>query len=95
MYDNKVYVISGKNLQKIINLLQDLKEVAAEYADMVGEDVDDVYIWQCYGTTDWEVPKYNIKNTLLPGQMIFIRAGVEHRAIITGPRISVSFSIGT
>ena len=43
MYDNKVYVISGKNLQKIINLLQDLKEVAAEYADMVGEDVDDVY----------------------------------------------------
>ena len=54
-----------------------------------------VYIWQCYGTTDWEVPKYNIKNTLLPGQMIFIRAGVEHRAIVTGPRISVSFSIGT
>ena len=43
MYDNKVYVISGKNLQKIINLLQDLKEVAAEYADMVVEDVDDVY----------------------------------------------------
>ena len=43
MYDNKVYVISGKNLQKIINLLQDLKEVAAEYANMVGEDVDDVY----------------------------------------------------
>ena len=43
MYNNKVYVISGKNLQKIINLLQDLKEVAAEYADMVGEDVDDVY----------------------------------------------------
>ena len=43
MYDNKVYVISCKNLQKIINLLQDLKEVAAEYADMVGEDVDDVY----------------------------------------------------
>ena len=43
MYDNKVYVISGKNLQKIINLLQDLKEVAAEYADMMGEDVDDVY----------------------------------------------------
>ena len=36
-------LISGKNLQKIINLLQDLKEVAAEYADMVGEDVDDVY----------------------------------------------------
>ena len=43
MYDNKVYVISCKNLKKIINLLQDLKEVAAEYADMVGEDVDDVY----------------------------------------------------
>ena len=43
MYDNKVYVVSGKNLQKIVNLLQDLREVAAEYADLVGENVDDVY----------------------------------------------------
>nr|BCU99793.1 MAG: hypothetical protein CM15mV30_0890 [uncultured marine virus] len=30
------------------------------------DDLDDVYIWQCYRTTDWEVPKYNIQNTLLP-----------------------------
>ena len=69
----------------------------ARNSDVFGfhDDLDDVYIWQCYGTTDWEVPKYNIQNTLLPGQMIYIPAGVKHRAIVTGPRISVSFSIGT
>ena len=43
MDKKKVYVVSGKNLQKMINLLQDLREVAAEYADLMGDDVDEVY----------------------------------------------------
>lgn len=59
------------------------------------DDGDDTYIWQVWGNTDWSIPQYNVEHTLQPNQMIYIPAGVKHRAILTGPRISVSFSLGT
>lgn len=57
-------------------------------------DVDDVYIWQVRGTTNWQVEDALEDCTLLPNQMIYIPQGYKHRPILKGPRISVSFSVG-
>lgn len=72
------------------------------YASMSGDagafgmhnDVDDVYIWQVRGTTNWIIPEYDFKESLMPGDFIYIPNGVDHSPELTGPRISVSFSIG-
>ena len=38
--DNRVYVIQGRNLNLILTLLDDLKEVALDYAELVGDDLE-------------------------------------------------------
>ena len=35
--DNRVYVIQGRNLNLMLTLLDDLKEVALDYAELVGD----------------------------------------------------------
>ena len=34
--DNKSYVISGKKIVKLIELIEDLKDIAGDYADETG-----------------------------------------------------------
>ena len=38
--DNRVYVIQGRNLNLMLTLLDDLKEVALDYAELVGDDLE-------------------------------------------------------
>jgi len=38
--DNRVYVIQGKNINSMLTLLDDLREVALDYAELVGDDLD-------------------------------------------------------
>lgn len=56
-------------------------------------DKIDVYVWQVYGTTKWEVEYYDLKHDLSPNQMLYIPAGTMHRAIPVEPRIALSFGI--
>ena len=38
--DNRVYVIQGRNLNLMLTLLDDLKEVSLDYAELVGDDLE-------------------------------------------------------
>ncbi len=38
--DNRVYVVQGRNLNLMLTLLDDLREVALDYAELVGDDLD-------------------------------------------------------
>ena len=38
--DNRVYVIQGRNLNLMLTLLDDLKEVALDYSELVGDDLE-------------------------------------------------------
>ena len=38
--DNRVYVIQGRNMNLMLTLLDDLKEVALDYAELVGDDLE-------------------------------------------------------
>ncbi len=40
--DNRVYVIQGRNINSMLTLLDDLREVALDYAELVGDDLDKV-----------------------------------------------------
>ena len=44
--DGKIYIISGRNIKKIISLLNDLRNVAVEYSHLKDEDsteVEEIY----------------------------------------------------
>lgn len=59
-------------------------------------DECDTYVWQIIGTTNWYVEgEEPYEHVLEPNQMIYIPKYVKHRPIITGPRVSVSFSVET
>lgn len=57
------------------------------------QDLDDVYIWQVKGRTNWWVEECFDDCQLGLNQMIYIPRGTMHKPTITIPRISVSFSI--
>ena len=38
--DNRVYVIQGRNFNLMLPLLDDLKEVALAYAELVGHELE-------------------------------------------------------
>ena len=44
--ENKIYIVSGRNVKKIISLLSDLRDVAIEYSHLKDEDsteVEEIY----------------------------------------------------
>ena len=38
MKENNIYLISGKNILKFIDLIDDLKDLSLDYADDTGQD---------------------------------------------------------
>jgi ribosomal protein L16 Arg81 hydroxylase len=53
-------------------------------------DPDDVYFWQCQGSTKW-VTDYG-DYTLEPGDLIYVPATVNHEVISLTPRAGLSMS---
>tara|TARA_R110000782_G_C14760191_1_gene408047 strand:+ start:610 stop:879 length:270 start_codon:yes stop_codon:yes gene_type:complete len=46
VHNDKIYIISGRNVKKIISLLSDLRDVAIEYSHLKDEDsteVEEIY----------------------------------------------------
>jgi mannose-6-phosphate isomerase-like protein (cupin superfamily) len=56
-------------------------------------DKIDVYVWQVFGKTKWNVDFYDLECELAPNQMIYIPAGTMHKATPIEPRIALSFGI--
>jgi ribosomal protein L16 Arg81 hydroxylase len=62
-------------------------------------DTENTYIWQVIGTTKWQLQigpdeSSDIEEFILePNDMIYIPKHWHHKPTITGPRVSVSFSI--
>lgn len=53
-------------------------------------DTEDVYFWQCQGSTKWITD--HGEHILEPGDMIYIQASVNHEVISLTPRAGLSMS---
>jgi len=65
-------------------------------------DTQDVWVWQCVGTTKWAVHYNNgsyhsyegvVVHELKPGNMLYIPKGLYHAAKPLTPRFSISFAV--
>jgi hypothetical protein len=58
-------------------------------------DIADVFHWQQQGRTDFSVWENDVKYTynLIPGDVIFIPAGIYHDAFPRSPRFGLSFGL--
>lgn len=54
------------------------------------QDEDDVWFWQCQGTTKWTIE--NISYTLNPGDLIFVPKHMPHAVEPLTPRFGISMS---